>query len=136
MSPLIPAIIGGSMIKLLAMLLEMTGILSIDGSTYNILNTIGDASFFFLPLLVAVSASKKFGSNTYLAMAIAGLMVHPVFMEWMAKAAEGTTVTFAMIPMTSVKYTYTIIPAIVMTWLLKYIENYVDKITPVVTKNF
>ena len=69
-------------------------------------------------------------------MAIAGLMVHPVFMEWMAKAAEGTTVTFAMIPMTSVKYTYTIIPAIVMTWLLKYIENYVDKITPVVTKNF
>lgn len=136
MSPLIPAIIGGSMIKLLAMLLEMTGLLSIDGSTYNILNTIGDASFFFLPLLVAVSASKKFGSNTYLAMAIAGLMVHPVFMEWMAKAAEGTTVTFAMIPMTSVKYTYTIIPAIVMTWLLKYIENYVDKITPVVTKNF
>ena len=59
MSPLIPAIIGGSMIKLLAMLLEMTGILSIDGSTYNILNTIGDASFFFLPLLVAVSASKN-----------------------------------------------------------------------------
>ena len=136
MSPLIPAIIGGSMIKLLAMILEMTGVLNIDSSTYNILSTIGDAPFFFLPILVAVSAAKKFGSNTYLSMAIAGLMVHPVFMDWMAKAAEGTSVTFAMIPMTSVKYTYTIIPAMVMAWLLKYIENGVDRITPVVTKNF
>ncbi|WP_252899775.1 hypothetical protein [Lactococcus fujiensis] len=63
-------------------------------------------------------------------------MVHPVFMDWMAKIAEGTTVTFAMIPMVSVKYTYTIIPAMVMAWLLKYIDNGVDKITPAVTKKF
>ena len=136
MSPLIPAIIGGSMIKLLAMILEMLGVLNVDSSTYNILTTIGDAPFFFLPILVAVSAAKKFDSNTYLSMAIAGLMVHPVFMDWMAKAAEGTSVTFAMIPMTSVKYTYTIIPAMVMAWLLKYIDRTVDRITPEVTKNF
>ena len=136
MSPLIPAIIGGSMIKLLAMILEMVGILHIDSSTYSLLSTIGDAPFFFLPILVSVSAARKFGSNIYLSMAIAGLMVHPVFMDWMAKIAEGDTVTFAMIPMVSVKYTYTIIPAMVMAWLLKYIDNGVDRITPAVTKNF
>lgn len=136
MSPLIPAIIGGSMIKLLAMLLNMTGVLSLESSTYNILNTIGDAPFFFLPLLVAVSAARKFGSNVFLAMAIAGVMVHPVFMDIMEKAAEGKATTFAYIPILSVKYTYTIIPSIVLTWLLKYIEDWVDKITPIVTKNF
>lgn len=136
MTPLIPAIIGGSMVKLLAMLLLMTGVVGETNSTYVLLNTIGDAAFFFLPILVAVSASKKFGTNTYLAVAIAGLMVHPVFMDLMAKAAEGQAVTLAMLPITSVKYTYTIIPAIVMSWLLRYIEAGVDCITPLVTKNF
>lgn len=57
-------------------------------------------------------------------------------MDLMAKAAEGQAVTLAMIPITSVKYTYTIIPAIVMAWLLRYIEAGVDRITPVVMKNF
>ena len=136
MTPLIPAIIGGSMVKLLAMLLLMTDVVGETNSTYVLLNTIGDAAFFFLPILVAVSASKKFGTNTYLAVAIAGLMVHPVFMDLMAKAAEGQAVTLAMLPITSVKYTYTIIPAIVMSWLLRYIEAGVDRITPLVTKNF
>ncbi|WP_436882341.1 PTS cellobiose/arbutin/salicin transporter subunit IIBC [Staphylococcus gallinarum] len=136
MSPLIPAIIGGSMIKLLAMILNMTGVLSLESSTYNILNTIGDAPFFFLPMLVAVSAAKKFNSNVFLALAIAGVMVHPVFMEIMEKAAEGKGASFVYIPVMSVKYTYTIIPAIVMTWFLKYIEDFVDHITPIVMKNF
>ncbi|WP_368918605.1 PTS transporter subunit EIIC, partial [Citrobacter sp. FDAARGOS_156] len=33
-------------------------------------------------------------------------------------------------------YTYTVIPALVMTWCLSYIERWVDRITPAVTKNF
>lgn len=136
MSPLIPAIIGGSMIKLLVMILNMTGVLSSESSTFNILNTIGDAPFFFLPMLVAVSAARKFNSNVFLALAVVGVMVHPVFMEIMEKAAEGEAATFAYVPVMSVKYTYTIIPAIVMTWLLKYIEDIIDHITPIVMKNF
>ncbi len=87
MSPLIPAIIGGSMVKLLA-------------------------------------------------IAIAGVLVHPSFIELMAKAAQGEHVEFALIPVTAVKYTYTVIPALVMTWCLSYIERWVDSITPAVTKNF
>lgn len=34
------------------------------------------------------------------------------------------------------KYTYTVIPALVMTRCLSYIERWVDRITPAVTKNF
>src|SRR5699024_5999910 len=67
---------------------------------------------------------------------MAGVMVHPAFMEIMEKAAEGKEATFAFVPVMSVKYTYTIIPAIVMTWLLKYIEDFADYITPIVMKNF
>lgn len=54
----------------------------------------------------------------------------------MAKAARGEHVEFAFIPVTAVKYTYTVIPALVMTWCLSYIERWVDRITPAVTKTF
>ncbi|RVS13666.1 PTS cellobiose/arbutin/salicin transporter subunit IIBC [Enterobacter hormaechei] len=131
MSPLIPAIIGGSMV-----ILEMTGVLGKGDPTLTILTVIGDGAFFFLPLMVAASAAVKFKTNMSLAIAIAGVLVHPSFIELMAKAAQGEHVEFAFIPVTAVKYTYTVIPALVMTWCLSYIERWVDRITPAVTKNF
>lgn len=97
---------------------------------------IGDGAFFFLPLMVAASAAIKFKTNMSLAIAIAGVLVHPSFIELMAKAARGEHVEFALIPVTAVKYTYTVIPALVMTRCLSYIERWVDSITPAVTKNF
>ncbi|GDX05496.1 PTS cellobiose/arbutin/salicin transporter subunit IIBC [Buttiauxella sp. A111] len=136
MSPLIPAIIGGSMVKLLAMILDMTGVFGKGSSTLIILNVIGDGAFFFLPIMVAASAAVKFKTNMSLAIAIAGVLVHPNFVDLMAKAAQGQPVEFMGLSVTAVKYTYTVIPALCMTWLLSYIERWVDRITPAVTKNF
>lgn len=136
MSPLIPAIIGGSMVKLLAMILDMAGLFDKTSSTLIILNLIGDGAFFFLPVMVAASAAVKFKTNMSLAIAIAGVLVHPAFIDLMAKAAQGQHVDFMGVPVTAVKYTYTVIPALVMTWLLSYIERAIDRITPAVTKNF
>lgn len=65
--------------------------------------------------MVAASAAVKFKTNMSLAIAIAGVLVHPGFIELMAKAARGEHVEFAFIPVTAVKYTYTVIPALVMT---------------------
>lgn len=45
MSPLIPAIIGGSMVKLLAMILEMSGALPKGSPTLTLLALIGDGAF-------------------------------------------------------------------------------------------
>lgn len=136
MSPLIPAIIGGSMVKLLAMMLEMGGVLEKGASTLIILNAIGDGAFFFLPVMVAASAAVKFKTNMSLAIAIAGVLIHPGFIDLMAKAAEGQPVEFVGLPVTAVKYTYTAIPALCMTWILSWIERGIDRITPAVTKNF
>ncbi|EFA4190834.1 PTS cellobiose/arbutin/salicin transporter subunit IIBC [Escherichia coli] len=117
-------------------ILEMSGVLTKGSPTLTILNVIGDGAFFFLPLMVAASAAIKFKTNMSLAIAIAGVLVHPSFIELMAKAAQGEHVEFALIPVTAVKYTYTVIPALVMTWCLSYIERWVNSITPAVTKNF
>lgn len=136
MSPLIPAIIGGSMVKLAAMLLLMFNVYESDHSTIILLNTIGDGAFFFLPIMVAASAAIKFKTNMSLAIGIAGVLVHPNFIDLMAQAAEGKHVDLFGIPVESVRYTYTVIPVLIMTWIQSYIERWVDSITPTVTKNF
>ncbi|MDP1183791.1 PTS transporter subunit EIIC, partial [Klebsiella pneumoniae] len=78
----------------------------------------GDGAFFFRPLMVAASAAVQFKPKLSLAIAIAGVLVHPGFIEVMAKAAQGEHGEFAGIPVTAVKYTSTVIPALVMTWCL------------------
>lgn len=59
MAPVIPAIIGAAMIKVLLTLLPMIGVLSTKGDTYNLLSVMGDGAFFFMPVLIAISASKN-----------------------------------------------------------------------------
>ncbi|BAN95270.1 PTS system cellobiose/arbutin/salicin-specific transporter subunits IIBC [Plautia stali symbiont] len=86
--------------------------------------------------MVAASAALKFKTNMSLAIAIAGVLVHPNFIDLMAKAAQGQVVEFASVPVTAVKYTYTVIHALVMTWILSHIEYWFDRFTPAVTKNF
>lgn len=138
MAPVIPAIIGAAMIKVLLTLLPMVGVLSPEGYTYQLLSVMGDGAFFFMPVLIAISASKKFGTNMYYAASIALIMLHPNFIGLMSGAKDaGETVRFLkFIPVTYASYSYSVIPIILAVWSLKYVEKLVDRITPVVTKNF
>ena len=138
MTPVIPAIIGAAMIKVLLTLLPMIGVLNTIGDTYQLLTVIGDGAFFFMPVLIAVSASKKFGTNVYYAASIALIMLHPNFISMMTTAHDANeTIRFlGLIPVTYATYSYSVIPIILAVWSLKYVEKFVDKITPVITKNF
>lgn len=70
-------------------------------------------------------------------MAIAGVLLYPDFRTLMESVTVGDTAAhFLGIPIASVKYTHTVIPAFCMTWILSYIERFIDRITPAVTKNF
>lgn len=70
-------------------------------------------------------------------MAIAGVLLYPDFRTLMESVTAGDTAAhFLGIPIASVKYTHTVIPAFCMTWILSYIERFIDRITPAVTKNF
>lgn len=138
MTPVIPEIIGAAMIKVLLTLLPMIGVLNTSGDTYQLLTVIGDGAFFFMPVLIAVSASKKFGTNVYYAASIALIMLHPNFISMMTTAHDANeTIRFlGLIPVTYATYSYSVIPIILAVWSLKYVEKFVDKITPVITKNF
>lgn len=67
-APIIPAIIGVGMIRVLYIILNFW--IPAENNTMTVLNAIADAAFYFLPILIAFSAGKKFGANPYLAAAV------------------------------------------------------------------
>ena len=138
MSPVIPALIGAAMIKVLLTVLPMMGILSTSSQTYDLLAVVGDGAFFFMPVLIAMSAAKKFNANAYYAVSIALVILHPNFISLLnnAKEAGETVKFFNLIPVTYANYAYSVIPIILAVAVLPYIEKLADKITPTITKNF
>ncbi|WP_026886865.1 beta-glucoside-specific PTS transporter subunit IIABC [Clostridium beijerinckii] len=133
MSATMPAIIGAGMVKVLVVLLTTIGLLSNTSQAYTILSALGDATFYFLPMILVISTSKKFNINPYTFAAVIGVMVYPDFVKLLG---SGSPISFLGLPVTTASYGYSVIPVILMAWVMKYIEEIVDKITPAVTKNF
>ena len=131
-TPVIPALIGGGMIKAVLSILVLCG-LSDSSSTYTILNFISDAAFYFMPVLLAYGAAIKFECNPVLAMTMACALLHPT---WSGLVGAGEAVTFFGIPVSLVDYSYSVIPIILSIWIMSYVEKFAEKYTPSFIKFF
>ena len=132
-TPLIPAIAGAGMVKVLLYILSAFGLVGAESVEYQVLNVIGDGVYYFLPLMVAVTAAKKMGTNPFLAMGLAGIMMHPTLLTL---GEVGTRVAFFGAPLTIVNYSAQALPVILSVWLLKYVEKFFSKYCPNVFKAF
>lgn len=126
-TPVIPAIAGCAMIKAFLSLFVAFGWISTETQSYYILNFIGDAAFFFLPILLAYTAAIKFKASPYLAMVMGAVLLHPNFS---ALVSAGDPVAFFGLPVRLVKYGSSVIPIILIVWLMSYVEKVVTKIVP------
>ena len=136
MTPLFTAIIAGGLIKVLLVIFGPTliGVLSSESDTYILMNALGDAPFYFLPILVAFTASKKLNCNSFLAVMVSSILIYPDVITLLG--SEQATHLFGVIPVVHGSYASSIIPAMLSTILLKYVEILVDKIVPDWSKNF
>ncbi|MDQ5891246.1 MAG: beta-glucoside system component [Pseudomonadota bacterium] len=132
-TPVIPAITGAGMIKALLAILKLTGLISADSTTYRLLDTISDAAFFFLPVLLAYGAAIKFACNPILAMTIAGALLHPNLAQLLA---SGGPISFIGIPVRLADYAGSVLPIILTVWIMSYIEQFAEKISPSMIKFF
>ncbi|MBN3345503.1 PTS beta-glucoside transporter subunit EIIBCA [Clostridium botulinum] len=132
-TPMIPAITGAGMIKAVLSILSLTGLLSADSQTYYLLDTIADAAFFFMPILLAYGAAIKFECNPILAITIAGALLHPNLTSLMT---SGKAVYFIGIPVRLTNYAGSVLPIIITVWAMSYIEKFAEKISPSIIKFF
>lgn len=102
------------------------------GGTYQILNFISWTAFTFLPVLIAVTASKKFGMNTFIAVVIACALVSP---DYIAMVNAGEAIHFLGLPVQLLSYTSSVIPIILAVWAASYVEKFFEKHLPLVVRN-
>lgn len=121
-APILPAIIGCGMVRLVVTILDLLKVSS-DLPTYQILTVIGDAGFYFLPILLASSAAEKFKCSKPLAMTLAAVLVHPTLVTMFS---EGST-TFLRMPVTAATYSSSVLPVLLITWVLGKVEPILDK---------
>lgn len=131
MTPMIPALTAAGMMKVILTILNASGVLTEASMTYQVLSLIGDAAFYFMPFLIAANAAKVFKVNQSLALIIAGVFLHPSFVSLVAGEAA---ISFIGLPVTKVSYSYSVIPIILMVWIMSYIEKLADSVTPKMLK--
>lgn len=112
--------------------LDALNLIDTAGGTYKILNFVSWTAFTFLPVLIAVTASKKFGLNTFIGVVIACALVSP---DYIAMVNAGEAVSFLGIPVQLLSYTSTVIPIILAMWVASYIEKFFNKILPLVIRS-
>lgn len=135
--PIVPVMAGAGMIKVIVSLSTMFGWLTSQDSTYQFLSIFGDTIFYFLPVILAASAAKKFKTNQYLAMTVGATLISPTFVDLVAAAREaGTGLSLFGLPVTLASYSSSVIPIILAVWFLSYVEPLANRYTPAVVRIF
>lgn len=132
LNPIIWPLAGAGLIKAFVALFESLGWIDPASTTYTILGAVDDAIFYFLPIVLALTAARHFKANEITSVAIAGALVYPGIVE----LASATHVTFLGIPVVMASYTSSLLPIIVAVWIQGHLERQVKKVLPSVIRNF
>ncbi|MBQ6776411.1 MAG: PTS glucose transporter subunit IIA [Synergistaceae bacterium] len=104
-------------------------------SWYDFLDMVANTAFAYLPVIVAISAARVFGGNTFLGAVIGLAMIHSNLLNaW----AVGTTAPGEwhfvflnfVVRVMKVGYQGHVIPVIIAVWLMCTIEKWLHKHTP------
>lgn len=130
-TPLLPLLAGSGLLRGIVLLCTQLGVLSDQSSTYFILTATSTAVFYFLPILLAFTAAKKFNCSPFISTAIVGALLMPEFMSLMGYTGNGTITTFLGLPIVLMSYSSTVIPAIMAIYLYSHLERFLNKVIPV-----
>lgn len=129
--PLVFAIAGAGILKSLLMLLAMFNILKTDSTIYTLLVAISDATFYFLPLMVAVTTANVLKCNRLVAIAAVGYLLLPATTTALN---EGVQLFGFTIP--NIAYNAQVFPAILCVSFLAIMEKIFNKYSPKPIRTF
>lgn len=147
--PMLGTLSAAGMVKGVVAIMAALGVPATDGA-YVVLNAAGDGLFQFLPLILAITAAKRFKMNQFTALAIGFALVYPnIAARFTGEQAlytlfAGTPIespifsTFFGLPIIfpTSSYLSTVLPVIAAVWAGAKIEKSFKKIIPDVVKVF
>lgn len=127
MLPSIAILSASGIIKGLNTILFILGLYSMESSYYVLINAIGDAMFFFFPIILGYNTAKKLKVNPFLGLVTGMILCYP--------AINGVDMDFSGFTMNAT-YTSSVLPVILIVALEAPLERFFNKVVPDVIKTF
>lgn len=148
--PFLGVMAASGMIKGVITLLVSFKIMDANSDTYTMLYNVGDAIFYFMPIMLAYTASKKFKLNPILGMTIGMAMLMPALQKTALSAGgdaaiifEGTfmqgdsfSTIFGFIPVIAYNYASSVVPILFVIAFAAQVQKLMEKIIPEIIQNF
>lgn len=125
--PSIGILCASGILKGLNIILDMVGIISPSSGIGQILAAAADAMFWFFPIILGFNAFKKLGGNQFLGMTLGAALVYPAIQN-IDLNVFGFTV--------NATYTSTMLPIVILAFIVVPVEKWLLKVIPDVIKTF
>ncbi|OAQ14302.1 PTS beta-glucoside transporter subunit IIABC [Bibersteinia trehalosi Y31] len=132
-TPLIGVMAGAGILKGLIAILQVTGLLETSDGTYAVLDAAASSTFYFLPILLAITCANKVKASPYIAVAVAGALLYPNIVEITAK---GEGLHFLGFELAMMNYAYSVIPILIAVSVQAYIQRFFESIWHESVRNF
>ncbi|NRG31610.1 beta-glucoside-specific PTS transporter subunit IIABC [Niallia circulans] len=124
-NPLLGALAGSGMLKVLLLILTMTELLSTSSSTYLILSAASNGVFYFLPILLGITLATKLGASPYIGGLIGAALLEP---NYTGLATYQGDVSFLGIPVIVSDYASTVFPVFIAVCFYALLDKFLRKI--------
>lgn len=132
-TPCIPAFVLMGMLNMLMAVFgpSLLHLMEEESDLYRLLSLMANAVTYYLPFLLAFSASRKIGTNTMISLVLAGILMSPALAEIVANEE---TFTVYGIQMPLVNYSSSFLPILLIVFVQSYVEKFVSIIVPDIVK--
>ena len=151
--PFLGALAAAGMVKGLNALLVFLKLYTATSGTYTMLNGIGDAIFYFMPVILGYTAAKKFRLHPMVGIVIGAALCYPTIQGSALQTAFETTAgagaaapynlfglpaynTFMGIPWVGANYTSSVVPIIFIIAFAAQVQKVFKRIIPEVVQTF
>lgn len=133
-TPMLPGLIAGGMIKVFLMLATLVAPEWAGSSSYALLSIAADGPFYFMPIWVALGASRKLGGTPIYAMAVAAAMFAPNFLNLVNADPQVAQDLFGL-PVALKSYASGLLPALLLAYAAYRFERLWNKVVPGIFKS-
>lgn len=143
-TPVLGILVASGLLKGILAILVATNVLTDTDGAYIVLDSMGEAVFFFFPIFLGVSSAETFGLNKYIGMLLGAILTFPGLEQALGDSDLLYTVftgTVFEVPVTNTffglpimfppgGYVYSVLPIILITFFASRIARKFDEIIP------
>ena len=118
--PIINLLVSVGILKGILTLLQVAGVVTDASTTYAILNAMADSLFYFIPVFLAYTASKRFGVDTVTGILLGCILLYPSITTIMAGSDP---VTLFGIPIAQATYSSSVIPILLAIYCASWVQK-------------